>query len=323
MKVLSILLLLTSLAAQAQGPYSILLETGDTVVTPTYYTKIDSLGYKGGIVAKKDAVLFWTPRERWTFTYPAGRMVKIREKGSSGCVLGRVCAQRFEDYAAEFDSLTIPATWIGDTALVRCYREALAGKGIPTNESGDRASGPDDGMMAEGEGGHGGTMPGEPRQVILRTGDTLFVTKDMYSTDTTVCWFGGGRKHRSDVLLWRSERGQFFFPAAEKGKSRLKKPVPDMSPASKGRLYANILFATGLPWNECGIPDSLRNDTRFTDAYVTEVERLVVVATKRKNRVDALRVAAGTVAGGIIGGVVTGALIKPEDRAYWGSPMPY
>lgn len=316
----------------AQGPYSILLETGDTIRTKEYYTKIDSFGYQGGIVAKRDVVLFWTPRERWTFTNPRGKMVKIKEEVNAPCAFGHVCATRFAENTIPFDSLPIPDEWRSD-AMLTCFREQLLGQGVETEENGDRVT------VATGDGvkipeDNGRVAQGEADQVILRTGDTLFIKKDMYATDSTLCWFGGGCRRGSEILLLRNARGQFIFPVRRKGKVRLDPPVRDMSIASKGRLYANILFASCLDWEESGIPRELMSDPEFRWGYEMEVDRLVHRAEARLERARTISILAGGLSGaahyGAMGAAVGAgahaAVSKrrrtPENEPHWCTPMP-
>lgn len=332
MRVLLSLMGLLFIRVMAQGPYSILLETGDTIVVSEYYTKVDSFGYHGGIVAKKDVVLFWTPRERWTFTDPKGKMVKIKEEVNDPCAFGHVCATRFAENLTSFDSLPIPDAWRSDTMLT-CFREQLIAKGVQTEENGDRVIVPtvDEEKLAQD---NGGVAQGEANQVILRTGDTLFIKQDMYVTDTMLCWFGGGRRPHSEVLLLRNARGQFIFPARGKGKTRLDPPVRDLSMTSLGRIYANILFASCLDWGSSGIPPVLRNDAVFKWEYEYEVGRLVKRAEDRLQRARDISILAGALRGaahyGDIGATMevgTRVLIKdrrrhPADEPNWCTPMP-
>ena len=315
-----LLLALCAGVANAQGPFSILISTGDTITAKEYYTKGDTLGLTGTArVAKNDVVLFWTKRERWTFTYPAGRMVKIKEDDSDPCVIGRVCAARFAECPIPYDSLPMPDAWKTDSAFLTCYRNALLDRGITSEENGDRV------IEAGSNGfeGTGGIGVGEPNQLILRTGDTLFITKDFYGIkDTLLCWYGGRCTPTREVYLLRTIKGQFFYQHGRKGRSRLRAPLPDMSVASRARLHANMLFTSGLSWEHAEIPAQLRTDPVFLASYRTEVVRLVEEAEKRKKRNDALRVLAGGLKGGIIGAGLTGAFIKSEDRPYWGTPMP-
>jgi hypothetical protein len=309
---------------RAQGPYSVLLATGDTIVAKEYYTRGDTLGLTGiARAAKKDVLLFWTRKERWTFTHPAGRMVKVREAGTGPCVLGHLCAVRFEEFITPFDSLPVPESWLQDSMLLVCYRDGLAGKGIITEDNGDRIAAPSD--MGDGTSGlasKGGVAIGEPSLLIKRSGDTLSLKKEFYCKDSLLCWYGGDCLPANEVLLLKTVKGQFFFPFRKKGKARLDPPVPNMSHQSLGRIYANILFASCREWGDDVIPGNLLTDDRFLGSYRAEVLRLVDEAERRKKRNDTMRIVAGGLRGGMIGAAVTGALIKPEERPFWGTPMP-
>lgn len=316
----------------AQGPYSILLETGDTVVTPTYFTKVDSLGFKGGVVAKKDVVLFWTPKERWTFTHPKGKMVKVREKGSDPCVSGRIAAERFADNNMEFDSLPMPASWKMDSVFLTCYRSALLDRNIITEESGDRFL-PEQSEDQPGEyfqRGRGAVAIGQPNQLIRVNGDTLFIKKDFYHKDSLLCWYGGSCIPERELLLLRTVKGQFYYSFLRKARKRLAAPIPNMSVASLARLHANRYFASGYAWIDTDIPEHLRADPAFLEGYRNEVQRLVVEAERELKRLNTMSVLAGGMRGaaiggalgGAVGGGLAGATRRIEDQPYWGTPMP-
>lgn len=258
--------------------------------------------------------------------------MKIKEQVKDPCTFGHVCAARFVENVTPFDSLPIPDAWRSDTMLT-CFREQLIAKGVQTDENGDRVIAPTaNGSTAAQD--NGGIAQGEANQVILRTGDTLFIKQDMYVTDTMLCWFGGGRRPHRDVLLLRNARGQFIFPARGKGKTRLDPPVRDMSMTSLARIYANILFASCLDWGSSGIPAVLKNDAEFKWGYAFEVDRLAKQAEGRLQRARAISILAGGLNGaaqfGAIGatmGAGTRALITdrrkhPGDEPHWCTPMP-
>ncbi|MFT3884956.1 MAG: hypothetical protein QM724_05855 [Flavobacteriales bacterium] len=313
-----------ALFASAQGPYSVLLASGDSLTGKEYYFKGDSLGIVGARkVACRDILLFQSRREKWTFTAMDGTQVKLKGEGVDSCARGYACAERYAASGMPFDLLPMPESWRNDPLLLDCYRDRLEEHGILTDENGDR----DTRVVM---GGHGGVAPGHRDEVIKLTGDTICLDHYTYHKDSLLCWYNGPCMPIADILLIRTPKGQFYFTLHGRRESRLRKPVLDLSPPSLGRLYAHRLFGCCLEWSEAPIPDTLKNDPAFLRSYRAEVLMLVDAATKRKRRNDALSVVSGGLGGAAINGAVgatiqvglTAAFIKPENRPFWGTPMP-
>lgn len=335
------LLLLTASMANAQGPYSVLLVSGDTLTGKEYFIKGDTLGIRGGQrAALKDVVLLWTPKERWTFTYPEGRRERLKEELTGSCARSSLARLRNSDRLTPFDSLPIPSTWRSDTSLRTCYEGWLMEQPIFfDDEPGAAMTEEYQALRKVTMDESGGVAIGAPSEIIFLSGDTLLLKKEFHEKEGLLCWYGGGCLSVDTILLFRNVKGQFYYNAIGGRRFQLQQGVPDMSVGSLARIHANRFFSTQLTWEQCAIPDALKNDTLFQQIYRAEVVRKTAWAERLRKRSNNWRIASGALSGyhfsgipttpvkagvgaGIGAGIGTAMGIPPHDRPYYGTPMP-
>lgn len=241
-----------TLTCTAQGPYTALLSNGDTLRGKEYFLKGDTLGFRGGArVAARDVALFWSPKERWTFTYPAGRMKKVLEEGSRPCTLGRITALRCADHPIAFDSLPVPPHWRSEPQFLACYLADLKDRGTTAAQNGDRSA---------------VIVPRADHMIFLRNGDSLAVETTFYSKPDSLCWMGGGRMHK-DRVFWVRTKDRLLLMV---DRSNSLVPVPAgsdlQSACGKGKLLTRI-------YERSPRPDSLilrTNQELLTDPAVVQ-----------------------------------------------------
>jgi hypothetical protein len=114
-KTLCLAALFVSAWTHAQGPYSLVLETADTLTIPSYYTRGDTLGFPGGRVAKRDVFMLQKDDERYMFRYRNGHMVRFSAEGPMDtCWFAKAFRKKYEG-----SDFYIGPTLIIDTAMTR------------------------------------------------------------------------------------------------------------------------------------------------------------------------------------------------------------
>ncbi|HEY0978928.1 MAG TPA: hypothetical protein VGE21_15770 [Flavobacteriales bacterium] len=221
---------MTALICHGQGPYTALLSNGDTLTGKTYYTRGDTFGLPGTAkVLAKDVVLFWTPKERWTFTYPGGRMRKIKQEADDPCSRGSITAIRCEEHPTTFDSLPVPAAWKQEQGMLDCYRTKLQELNVRVDENGDRRrkAAPVPIILAD-------------HLVHLRNGDSLTVGSAFYTKADSLCWMGGGRMHKDRVLWMRSKDRRMLMVDRNNTLITMPADIAVDSACGKGRILTLI-----------------------------------------------------------------------------------
>ncbi len=333
LRLLFTLLLAFPSISHGQGPYTALLINGDTIRGKEYYTRRDSLGFIGGSkVPLKDVVLFWTPKERWTFTHPEGRRERFHEQLTDPCARATLARLRNSQRLTPFDSLPIPTAWRSDTLMRGCYETWLMEQPILfDDDEGEVVSEAYRALKQVCLDGSGGVAIGAPSLIIFLSGDTLSLKKEFHHKEGELCWYGGGCISVDTILLLRTVKGQFYYNAVGRRRFQLRQGVPDLSVGSLARIHANRFFSTRLSWEECAIPDALKSDTLFQQLYRAEVMRKMEYAERLRKRANNLRIASGALSGfhaaGTLGAAVGGGVggaraLPPEAMPYYGTPMP-
>lgn len=225
-------LLLAGLVSRAD--YLILLEKGDSIVTKSIYTHRTTLSVNHGEIPLGDIVLMERRDMRWTYRSSDGKKIPLPLcKDRTAIFACAYAAKHGADKPLGTFPMLEPA-WTTDPLFIASYRTALLDQWIRTDIHGNPL--PNDTIRP---------LESEELSVILRTGDTLIVGKNnFFMKKDTLCWFGGGRLHKDQVLLLRSKKGLQLIQDWNGHIAKFDQPIPDLSPASRGVIYAHTYVTT-------------------------------------------------------------------------------
>lgn len=231
---------LSGLASRAD--YLVVLERGDTIVSKRAYTRSTTLSLSNGQVPLSDILLVEQigHDKRWTFRASDRKKMPLPICKDKVAIFACAYAAK---YGADKPLGTFPMlepAWASDPLFIACYRTALLDQWIRTDVQGGPL--PNDTIRS---------FESEEISVILRTGGTLAIGKNnFFMKGDTLCWFGGGRLHKDQVLLLRSKKGLQVIKDWNNHIQKFRSPIPDLSPASRGVVYAYIhgaVTASDLP----------------------------------------------------------------------------
>ena len=126
-------LLITALwCSSSYGQYTVVLETGDTLLIKEYYTMGDSLGFDGGRVAKSDVFMLQKGRELYMFRYRSGNMVRFKHDAPRDtCWFAKAYATKYEGSDTYVGpTLLIDSAMTRKAAFICCYREVVYGDNL-------------------------------------------------------------------------------------------------------------------------------------------------------------------------------------------------
>lgn len=226
--------LLFSLVLQAN--YLVVLENGDTLSSKKGFKKGDALDLTTGPVPVRDVVFVEHNTERWT--YRLSDEQKMPLPFCRDTISAFACAYAVkhgpDKMLGEFPM--VDPNWASDPRFIACWRTALLDQWVRTDVQGRPL--PHDTVRP---------FKSEELSVILRNGDTLMVGKNnFFMKGDTLCWFGGGRLHKDQVLLLRSKKGLQIIQDRNDHIAKFEQPIPDLSPASRGVIYGHIYGGTTL-----------------------------------------------------------------------------
>lgn len=266
----ALLSLLVSSLCYAQGPYSLLLENGDSLQVPSYRLQGDTLLHPQGKLAKRDILLVRSRKGRSTFNAESGALSKLDLDGyGTPCGMGKVYAEKYADSGYDLGTFTLPDTaLLHDQAFIDCWRSQLGEHDIPTDSHGhlypsDRKDHPE--YVYQGN------------MIIKRNGDTLRVDGDLYATDKRqVCWYGGGGcVPLEEIYLVLNKRGQCVVKEKTHSIVATGLCITDRAPCSQALVYAQIY--AGIPGTLNDVPNldrALKDDPDFFECYYQEQARI-------------------------------------------------
>ena len=220
-----------------RAEYMVVIETGDTLISKKSMKRGTKLALSDRDVLLNDIVFVVHKEERWTYRSADGQ--KWLLPVSADKIIAFACA-----YAAKYgadkalgDFHLVDPAWASDPKFIACYRTALLDQWIRSDIRGRPLK--NDTIKS---------YKSEELSVVLRTGDTLMIGKNsFFMKKDTLCWFGGGRIPENQVLLLRSPKGLQILPEWNDRIVKFEQPIPDLSPASRGVIYAHIFKETKLP----------------------------------------------------------------------------
>jgi hypothetical protein len=278
---------------------TITLETGTTAVAWQLREVGDSLATEHGRYAKRDILHLAKGKETYVFNVKSMGLTLVKFKETCGaCRLGRIYGAKYAGallMAADFRPRP-NATLLADPLFDRFQQEEQNDREQRIPEVHVRADALSDEQPKKTTSGNLSSS----NMVITRAGDTLRVGKDFFAKGDTLCWFGGGRLHRDEVLLIIDRHGQSVFSGTERRIVELDVPVIDRSTCSMAIILANIYPGASVSSEAMkGIDQRLITIGEFKECHAAEQQRLADIATRKANRNKAL----GTI--GRVGRVIT------------------
>lgn len=261
-----LLALLRWCSSPVQGQYTFHLESGDSITAPSYFLRLDSIGYPGGKLGINEVLYMRTKKGVYVFKLPTGpaRQIRMYDFGSP-CAVGKMYAERYEHMdRVTHKELLERLTALDDPAYASCFKKAMFVKGSDLDRP-DRP-GLDKGIEA---------LTVERSMIILRTGDTLRTEGSLYMMgDSLVYSRLFERIHMDEVLIQLTINGQRIIDRKYKVSRLLDPPVRDLTACSKGLIYAAIYFGTEVQWSDIPNIGPLKDEQEALNCFKADQTRL-------------------------------------------------
>lgn len=228
---LPVILITLSIPFSAAAQYRIVLMSGDTLMSRACSDDGDSLKLKDRHVSKRDVQFVDAYKKRRAYKHEGGKEVIVPIFSDPVLSTATCCAAKYGGSELGLGQFALPdKALLTDQRFIAAFRTALLDQWIQTDIEGRYLKT----RVSEEKGATSNI-------VILRTGDTLDVgKKDFYIKGDTLCWFGGGRTHKDQVLLLYSAKGLRYIRDATSKAIPFHPPICDLSPCYQGVAYAHI-----------------------------------------------------------------------------------
>lgn len=226
---IALFLLVTARPLLCSADYFVVRESGDTARSNRGSKYGSVFHLKAEDIPVSDIVFVENNGKRWTYRVITEDRLDLPMCRDTIAAFACAYAAKYGATRALGEFPMIKPDWASDPRFIACYRTALLDQWIRTDERGRPLA--NDTIRPTKD---------DRLWVIKRNGDTVMVGKNnFFMKGDTLCWFGGGRMHRDDVLLLHSKKGPQFI--TWRGKiAQFDPPIPDLSPASRGVIYGHM-----------------------------------------------------------------------------------
>lgn len=215
----------------------------------------DSLSTDSGRIAKRDVLFVTMDKKDYVYNAVTGEQTRVKLKESCrACRSGRAHAAKYAGSGLDPEQFVPPLTpkMLADTLFIRFYRDELDDRGFRTDKQGHLEREVITPSIAEPEPNQSkaARLPKaspELNTVYLRNGDSLSVNTQFYVKGDTLCWFGGGRFPKDQVMFVRANGHRMFIPDRGGGMVRMKPEDPYVTACDKGALLGRIYEGSRKP----------------------------------------------------------------------------
>lgn len=207
----------------------------------------DSLSTDSGRIAKRDVLFVTMDKKDYVYNSLTGEKTRVKLKESCrACRAGRAYAAKYAGSGLELEGFRppVPARLLGDTLFIKFFRREMYDRDVPVDADGHLRKAqaePKDTARAQKE------VLGTARKalldrhvVYLRNGDSLEVNADFFPKKDTLCWFGGGRLPKDDVLAFQTGNDQWVLTDKSSSLAKVRPAKNVHEPCAKGELLTLI-----------------------------------------------------------------------------------
>ena len=261
------------LGAAVCGQTTLTLENGTSVIASQLRESGDSLRTEKGCFAKRDILHVVNGKNTYVYNVISNGLAEVRFKETCrACRSGRI-------YGVKYVSTLLPAADFEPKPSDQLLADTLFARFLQEEQNDRNQQTPAVELLANDLSV---PLPYNGNMIVKRSGDTLRVEKDFYPKKDTLCWFGGGRMHRDDVLLVIDRHGQRVFRQRDNQLVELDETVVDRSPCSQAIVLANIHDGSAVAGTEMkGVDQGMIATSAFSACYGTEQKRLADIAARK------------------------------------------
>jgi len=261
------------LGAWAYGQTTITFENGTSVTASQLRESGDSLRTEKGCFAKRDILHVDNGKNTYVYNVISNGLAEVRFKETCrACRSGRI-------YGTKYVSTLLPAADFEPKPSEALLADTLFARFLQQEQNDRNQQTPEVELLANELSV---AMPYNGNMIVKRSGDTLRVEKDFYPKKDTLCWYGGGRMHRDDVLLVIDRHGQRVFRQRDNQLVELDESVVDRSPCSQAIVLANIHDGSAVAGTEMkGVDQGMIATSVFSSCYGAEQKRLADIAARK------------------------------------------